>query len=306
VVKVNTNGQAGGKTPPVSVCIPLYRKERYVAETIQSVLNQTFTDFELIILNNASTDRSGEIAESFDDPRITVLHNAETVSAPENFAKLVPLTRAPLVKMVAADDVLHPTALERQVAVLRDPRIALVSCRQNMIGEDSEIIYRDRSLRAADLIGHQTRTTVLRRVVRHGANPVGALVNVMFRRAAYDAAGGIPHAPFVTLDLAMWLEYLRYGDFYGMEETLVDFRIAQGSASAGFGRSGIDDQVRFIHDLRRANADIVRWSDAVYSTLRTPLMRLRHQLIVSAAGNSGSSTTRAAKRVLALSRGASS
>jgi glycosyltransferase involved in cell wall biosynthesis len=303
---VNTNGQAGGKTPPVSVCIPLYMKERYVAETIQSVLNQTFTDFELIILNNASTDRSGEIAESFDDPRITVLHNAETVPAPENFAKLVPLTRAPLVKMVSADDVLHPTALERQVDVLRDPRIALVSCRQNMIGEHSEVIYRDRSLRTPDLIGHQTRATVLRRSVRHVANPVGAFVNVMFRRTAYDAAGGIPDAPFIILDLAMWLEYLRYGDFYGIEDTLVDFRIAGGSASASSGRAAINDQVRFFHGLRRANADTVRRSDTVYSTLRTPVMRLRQQLIVSAAGNSGSSSTRAAKRVLALSRGASS
>jgi glycosyltransferase involved in cell wall biosynthesis len=296
---------SGEKVPAVSVCVPLYMKERFVAATIQSILDQTFSDFELVILNNASPDRSAEIAASFDDPRITLLHNTETVPAPENFARVLPLSRGPLVKFVAADDILHPTLLERQVAVLEDPDIALVSCRQNMVGEHGEIIYSDRSLRTPDLIGRRDRETVLRRVLRHMGNPVGAFVNVMFRRSAYEAAGGMPDAPFIALDMALWLEILRFGAFYGMEETLVDFRIADGSASAKNGRSGIDAQVRFIKELRRNNSGSVRVSDVAYGNLRTPLMRLRHQLIMSAAGPSDSARTRAATKVLSLSRGSS-
>lgn len=295
----------GEKTPVVSVCIPLYMKERFIAETIQSVLDQTFTNFELIILHNASPDRSAEVAESFDDPRIRVFHNSMTVSGQENFAKLVPLTNSPLIKIVSADDLMHPTLLEKQVVVMQDPGIALVGCRQNVIDEHSEIVYRDRSLRTSDLVGRQDRATVLRRVVRHMGNPIGAHVNGMFRRSAYDAAGGIPDGPFIAGDLALWLELLRYGHFYGMDETLVDFRIVESSASATDCRSGIDDQVRFIGDLRRDNRDIVRISDAAYGTFRTPVMRLRHRLIVSAAGPKGSAKTRAATKVLSLSRGTS-
>lgn len=306
VADLPAGGQASGlDAPAVSVCIPLYMKERYVALAIQSVLDQTFTDFELVILNNASSDRSAEIAASFDDPRIKIFHNAETVPGPANFAKLVPLSRAPLVKLLSADDSLHPTVLERQVAVLQDPAIALVSCRQNMIGEHNEVIYGDRCLRTPDLIGRQSRTTVLRRVIRHVANPVGALPNVTFRRAAYDAAGGIPDAPFVLLDVAIWLNVLRFGDFYGMDETLVDFRIADGSASSGSGSAGLDAQVRYIRQLRRENAELLCRSDTTYGTLRTPLMRLRQGLIVSAAGPKDSVRTRAARKVLALSRGVS-
>lgn len=297
--------EATQKAPAVSVCIPLYLKERFVGETIQSVLDQTFTDFELIILNNASTDRSAEIAESFSDPRITVLHNAETVSAPQNIRRLVPQTRAPLVKIVAADDRMHRALLEKQVAVLQDPGIALVSCRHDVVDEDGQVMYRDRSLRKPDLIGVQNRTAVVRRVVRHMGNPIGAFINMMFRRSAYDAAGGVPDVPFIATDVALCLAILQYGSFYGMDETLVDFRVADGSASAKSGGSGVDDQVRFISGLRRDNSAIVRRSDAVYGTLRTPLMRLRHQLIVSAAGPKDSAVARAATKVLSLSRGVS-
>lgn len=299
------NASDDGADPAVSVCIPLYMKERFVAATIRSILDQTFSDFELVILHNASPDGSAEVAESFDDPRIRLYHNTRTVPGPENIARLVLLTRAPLVKIVAADDLLHPTALEKQVAVLHDEEIALVSCRQNMIGEFGEIVCRDRSLRTPDLVGRQDHTTVLRRVVRHGANPIGAFVNVLFRRSAYAAAGGMPDVPFIALDLALWLNVIEHGDFFGMPETLVDFRIADGSASASSGRSGVDLQVRYIQSLRRANHRSVRWTDTAYGAVRTPLMKIRHSLIIAAAGPTYDPRARVATAILGLSRGRS-
>jgi glycosyltransferase involved in cell wall biosynthesis len=290
------------RIPAVSVCVPLYNKERFVAETIRSVLDQTFADFELVVLDNASADRSAEIVAGFDDPRIRLRHNPVTVPGAENFARVVDLSGAPLVKMTAADDRLHPTALESMVEAMADPAVALVSCRQNMIGSLNEIVYADRSLRHPDLIGHQRFVTVLRRVVRHVANPIGALVNVMFRRAAYEAAGGVPDAPFTTLDLAMWMVILEHGDFVGLDRTLCDFRIADGSASADHGRAGIDDQVRYIDDLVRHHRTLIRPTDLAYKTLRTPLMRARHQMIVSAAGPVDSTRAQIATKALALSR----
>lgn len=291
-----------GRTPAVSVCIPLYMKERFVAGTVRSILDQTFTDFELVVLHNASPDRSAEIVASFDDPRIRLVHNAETIPGPDNVTRAAGLATAPLVKIVAADDTLLPEALERQVAVLADPQIAVVSCRQNMIGEHDEVIYRDRSLRAPDLIGRRNRTTVVRRVVRHVGNPIGAYVNLMYRRSAYEAAGGMPDVPWMAQDLAVVLETLRHGDFYGLDETLVNFRIASGSDSATHGREGLEEQVRYIDTLRRAERAVLRPSDTTYGRLRTPVMRCRHQMIVAAAGPPRSIRTRAATRVLSLSR----
>jgi glycosyltransferase involved in cell wall biosynthesis len=81
--------------PRVSVCIPVYNGERFLAETIRSVLDQTYRDFELVVLDNASTDATGRIARSFGDPRVRVETNPSTIVQPENWRAAVRLCRAP-------------------------------------------------------------------------------------------------------------------------------------------------------------------------------------------------------------------
>ena len=72
-------------TPSVSVCIPVYNGETYLGETIRSVLDQTYGDFELVVLDNGSTDRSGQIARSFGDRRMRIERNSSVM-------ELVPTT----------------------------------------------------------------------------------------------------------------------------------------------------------------------------------------------------------------------
>ena len=220
--------------PSVSVCVPLYRKEEFVARTLRSVLDQTYTDFELVVLDNASPDRSAEIARSLDDPRVTVAQNPVTLSPVDNFNRVVELSHAPLVKVLCADDLLHPDCLARQMAVIADdPSLAMVSSRMDMIDEDGHVIARDRCLRTPDLVGRQQRSTVVRRLVRHGGNPVGGVNNVVFRRDAFKAAGTFPtDVDFFACDVALWARLLEHGDFHGLDETLSSFRINSGSHSS--------------------------------------------------------------------------
>jgi len=296
-----TENEAFEGTPAVAVCVPLYRKEEFIAETLRSVLDQTFTDFELIVLDNASPDRSGEIARSFDDPRLVVVRNPRTIAATENFAKVVSLSRAPLVKVLMADDLIHRNCLERQVEVLkRDAQLAMVTCRHDVIDEYGRLVAPDRVLRTRDLVGRQDRKTVIRRVVRHGGNPIGNPGNVLFRRAAFDAAGGFANEEFFTLDIGTWLRLLEHGGYFGMPETLSSFRINSGSHSSELGGKAIRLQRDFIAGVRRANREIVRNSDVVYGALRAPLMRLRHRVLFAAAGPPSSVRRRAALKVLAL------
>jgi glycosyltransferase involved in cell wall biosynthesis len=291
--------------PSVAVCVPLYRKERYIAETLRSVLQQTFTDFELIVLDNASPDRSGEIARSFHDPRVTVVANPTTVSPIDNFNKVVSLSHAPLVKVLCADDVLHPNCLGRQLSVITDdPSLAMVSSRMNMIDEQGSVVSRDRCLRTPDLVGHQGRAAIVRRLVRHGGNPVGGVNNVVFRRDAYDAAGGFSDAvDFFAADIGLWVRLLEHGDYYGMGETLSDFRINSGSHSSGMGGRAIGVQHDFVAGLRRDNTAIVRPSDRLFGLLRSPLTRMRHHMLFAAAGPADSPTRRMAGKLLGIGRG---
>jgi glycosyltransferase involved in cell wall biosynthesis len=288
--------------PSVSVCVPLYRKEKYIAETLSSVLKQTFGDFELIVLDNASPDRSAEIARSFDDPRVTVMANPTTVSPVENFNKVVSLSHAPLVKVLCADDLLHPDCLERQMSVIADDKsLAMVSSRMNMIDEVGNVVSRDRCLRTPDLIGHQERAAVIRRLVRHGGNPVGGPNNVVFRRDAFDASGGFPEdVDFFAADVGLWVRLLEHGDYYGIGETLSDFRINSGSHSSSMGGRAIGIQHEFVAGLRRDNSTIVRPSDRLFGALRAPLTRLRHHMLFAAAGPADSTSRRLASRLLGI------
>lgn len=118
-------------TPLVSVVTPVYNTGKYLAECIESVLAQTFTDFEYVILDNASTDDSPEIIARYArrDPRIRVVRNERLLPQVENynhaFSLIGPGTR--YAKMVQADDWIFPACLARLVDIAKeDDRIGIV------------------------------------------------------------------------------------------------------------------------------------------------------------------------------------
>jgi glycosyltransferase involved in cell wall biosynthesis len=104
-------------TPAVSVVIPLYNTERYIRESIGSVLAQTFTNFELIIIDDGSSDTGPEIARSFKDARIRVItQDNRGLAGARNSG--IRAARAPLVGLLDADDLWHCEKLAQHVAHL--------------------------------------------------------------------------------------------------------------------------------------------------------------------------------------------
>lgn len=104
--------------PRVTVGLPFFEEERHLGDAIRSVLAQTFTDFELLLVDDGSSDGSLAIARSFDDPRIVVLADGRRRHLPARLNEIVRRARAPFIARVDADDVMHPTRLMRQLAVL--------------------------------------------------------------------------------------------------------------------------------------------------------------------------------------------
>ena len=104
--------------PRVSVSVPMYNRADHIGECIDSVLQQTFTDFELVLIDAASTDRTVEIARSFEDDRIRIIENPQRLGAEGNWNAALKHSRGVYVKVLSHDDVIYPTCLERQVAVL--------------------------------------------------------------------------------------------------------------------------------------------------------------------------------------------
>lgn len=121
--------QSSLRYPRVTVGIPVYNGENYLEQAISSILGQTFTDFELIISDNASTDRTEDICRTYEaqDPRVRYVRNDCNLGAAKNFNQLVYLARGEYFKWAAHDDVLAPELLQRCVSVL-DADDSIVLC----------------------------------------------------------------------------------------------------------------------------------------------------------------------------------
>lgn len=129
--------------PRVSLGMPVYNGEKYLEAALDSLLAQTFTSFELIVCDNASTDGTQEICERYAarDARIRYERNARNMGASWNFNRCYNLARAPYFKQAAHDDLCEPEFLERCVDVLdRDPSVVMAYPRTLIIDERGEVI----------------------------------------------------------------------------------------------------------------------------------------------------------------------
>lgn len=133
--------KAAQDKPRVSIGLPVYNGDRYLEEALDSLLSQTFKDFELIISDNASTDRTPEIClkHASRDGRIRYHRVEQNQGASWNFNRVLDLARADYFKWAAHDDLCHPQFLERCVAVLdQQPGVVLAHSRSILIDENGK------------------------------------------------------------------------------------------------------------------------------------------------------------------------
>ena len=258
-------------TPRVTVCIPVYNGEPHVGEAIASVLEQTYTDFELVVVDQQSTDRTVEIVEGFEDPRIRLIHNRETKGVIANWNRAIEESPGELVKMVCADDALRPECLAKQVAALdAHPSAVMVACKRDVIDEQGDVVLRNRGL--AGMKGLVPGRDAISRGVRSGTNPFGEPPAVMVRGAVWrDTLPWSGKFPFLV-DVEMWLRILQKGDLVAQPEVLSTFRVHGGSASTEMGAEQAQQARALFRDVRErsrvgrvdatlgaVNAEILRW-----------------------------------------------
>lgn len=106
--------------PIISVVMPVYNGEKYLSEAIDSILYQTYTDFEFIILNDGSTDNTEEIILSYDDPRIVYVKNEENLQIVETLNKGIALAKGKYIARMDADDISLPERFEKQLDILEN------------------------------------------------------------------------------------------------------------------------------------------------------------------------------------------
>ncbi|MEX2400645.1 MAG: glycosyltransferase [Rhodothermales bacterium] len=105
--------------PTFSICIPNYNYARFIGDTIQSVLDQTYSHFEIIVVDNASTDNSIEVVEKFQDERIRLIKNRYNIGFAPNLQRATMYANYDFINLLSSDDRLKPDALETYAEVLR-------------------------------------------------------------------------------------------------------------------------------------------------------------------------------------------
>ncbi|MDO8964769.1 MAG: glycosyltransferase [Coriobacteriia bacterium] len=219
-----------GPAPTVSVCIPTYMGASYIAQALDSVLDQSFTDFEIVVSDDASTDATLQILSGYDDPRLRVLPNSVNAGASANWNRALAAARGRYVKLLCHDDYLYPGALERQVAGFGEPGsggVVLVTSPRDIVDDDGTRLM----TRGLDVPGRMCGDDVRRRIVRSGTNVLGETSSALFRTDAARAAGGFDTSSFYTLDVEFWMRLLQEGDLFVVGETLSAYRVHLASWS---------------------------------------------------------------------------
>ncbi|WP_096026589.1 glycosyltransferase family 2 protein [Campylobacter lanienae] len=198
--------------PKVSVLMPVYKtNEKYLKEAIASILNQTFTDFEFLILDDCPDDTREEIVKSYNDNRIKYSKNEKNLGITPSRNKLIDMAKGEYLAIFDHDDISLPTRFEQQVKYLDEHKdVGVVSCTIKFIDRD-------------ELLQHPTNNTDIKLALigycalSHSASMIRKSIlinnNIRYEEAFSPAE-----------DYALWCRLIPFTNFYNIPEVLFHYR----------------------------------------------------------------------------------
>lgn len=215
------------KSPKVSVLIPTYNYAHFLDDAIGSVLSQTFSDYELLIVDNASTDNTDEVVQKYlVDSRIKYFKNSRNLGAAGNFNKCLEYSSGELIKFLCADDKFRPELLSKYVALMdKHQNLSMVACNKKVFGKDIDY---DVTI----LLTHMQTGRDMNLHMLYGHQGVGEPSSVMFRRRDFEKIGYFTTKYQQYIDFDYWLKLLTIGDCYVIPENLVDIRFHDATVSS--------------------------------------------------------------------------
>jgi glycosyltransferase involved in cell wall biosynthesis len=240
--------------PRVSIGVPVYNGERYLADTLDQLLAQTFTDLEVVVSDNASTDATAAILDAYAarDPRVRVIHQPRNLGAAPNYNEVFRLARAPLFAWHAHDDGVAPGWLAALVAALDARPDAVLAHPWATVVDDDGAFIRDFD----DVLGADRPTPHARlgNVVRHLDRDVLAVFGLI-RRDALARTGLI--RPYQASDLSLLYDLAVLGPFVEVPERLFVKRRHAGRSTAANRKRG--DMARWFDTTNRSGVRLLGW-----------------------------------------------
>lgn len=226
--------------PRVSLIVPNYNYAQYLDERILSLLNQTYRDCELLILDDASKDNSCEVIKKYTyDPRVrTNLYTENSGQVYKRWNDGVEQTTGEYLLFAGADDTCHPRMVEKLVADMeRDPRIGISFCHSWVISAKSKIEYSTKHWAADHQVNHWLSSHVLPgreecRFLLRGNEVIPNASAVMVRREAFIQAGGFDLSLPLAADYLLWGQIMLHWDSAFVAEPLNHWRYHEKTVTA--------------------------------------------------------------------------
>lgn len=257
-------------SPFFSICIPAYNAGRFLPATIESVLSQSFRDFEIVIVDNASTDNTALLISTYLDDRIRVVTNSVTVPAHENWTRTIGLAKGEWTKIVCADDLLKSNALQVIYNDLtRHPGVSVHAGVRDVIDESGILV---KSAKARYSNGALLDLTDLVNGILHtGGNPLGEPICLTWSSSLSGQVGPFSEKWKYFIDLDYWLRLSKRSPIYYSSEVVGSFRVSSGSwtSSIGFGTFNEAQRFFFSHDEFKSRSMHVKYRAITKAGLRT-------------------------------------
>lgn len=241
-------------TPALAVVMAVKNGADCVAKAVESVMGQSFRDFEFVVVNDGSTDDTGAILDRYAaaDPRLRVVHQPNQGLGP-SLNTAIRATTAPLIARQDADDESLPGRFEAQVRFMHD-NPSIIVC-----GTWAEFVHEPWRYRFA--FTPPTTPAMVRAALEEGGRPVvhGAVV---MRRDALEREGSLYRFRGCSQDIDLWLRLLAFGDFAVLPSRLYRYTVSASSASGrhAFRQAAAGRLAERLHAERRTNGrEITDW-----------------------------------------------
>ncbi len=221
--------------PMISVVMPVYNGEKYLQEAIDSILNQTFTDFEFIILNDGSTDKTEEIIVSYDDPRIVYVKNEINLQIVETLNKGIELAKGKYIARMDADDISLSERFEKQITFLQK------NSNIDILGTWFETFGKKEYIQKLPTEHEQIKSDLL--LYTPLAHPSIFMKREIFKQYQYSV--NYPKAE----DYALWIQLISKFNFSNIPEVLLLYRLHNNQTSSSLDSVQLDSTVKAVNQL---------------------------------------------------------
>ena len=259
------------EAPQITVAMPVFNGEGYVHLAIQSVLDQTHSDFELLIVDNCSTDGTLDVVKTFSDPRIRLHVNSTNLGMVGNWNRSVELATGEYIKFLSHDDLLDATCLEEQITGFlnhKQENIGIVTCKKRVINEGGKKVMPGFGLRGQSRL--ISGRVAIRKSIRSGRNIIGEPSVVLINTSVLKSSGPF-ELPAFTPDIKMWFKILQKNNLYFINKTLASYRISEQSTSSSVSKSQGAQFVTLIREITKTDSTIAGKLDAKIGTIRSHL-----------------------------------